>query len=75
MNQFHLQQGHSKELQLFEHIAEFAKTNLIRKGYLFFEINERKGDEVVKLLAEEGYKDIELKKDMSGKDRMVSSNT
>jgi len=31
MNQFHLQQGHSKELQLFEHIAEFAlkKNNTI----------------------------------------------
>ena len=32
MNQFYLQQGHSKELQLFEHIAEFAlkKNNTIQ---------------------------------------------
>ena len=32
MNQFLLQQGHSKELQLFPHIAEFAikKNNTIQ---------------------------------------------
>jgi len=58
-------------LIFYRRIAEFAKMNLVKKGYLFFEINETKGDAMIKLLTEAGYKDIELKKDMSGKDRMV----
>lgn len=39
--------------------------------WLYFEINEAYGHEVVAMLREMGYTDIELKQDMYGKDRMV----
>ncbi len=44
----------------------------IRKGrYLFFEINEVYGDEMCDLLCGLGYKDVQLRRDIYGKARMV----
>ena len=40
-------------------------------GKLFFEINEAKGEEVIALMKNSGFKNIELRKDLSGKDRMI----
>jgi release factor glutamine methyltransferase len=40
---------------------------------LFFEIHESYGNEVVQLLKEIGYKSIELRKDLQGKDRMIKA--
>jgi release factor glutamine methyltransferase len=40
---------------------------------LFFEINRRFGKEVVKMLQEMGYRDVELRQDMFGNDRMVKA--
>jgi len=48
-------------LLFYKAIADFAVTNLIEKGILFFEINESYGDETVELLAAKGFKNIELK--------------
>lgn len=39
--------------------------------HLFFEINERFGNEVCAMLAQEGYSDIQLHQDIYGKDRIV----
>lgn len=39
--------------------------------HLFFEINERFGQEVCDMLKEEGYTDIQLHQDIYGKDRIV----
>jgi release factor glutamine methyltransferase len=58
-------------LIFYKAIADFAIKNLSPGGLLFFEINESYGDEIVKLLAAKGFKNIELKKDMSGRDRMI----
>ena len=58
-------------LLFYKAIADFATTNLIENGLLFFEINESYGKETVELLNSKGFKNIELRKDMSGKDRMV----
>lgn len=57
-------------LQFYRHIAMFAKQQLKPGGYLYFEIHESMGDVVQKLLAEHGYSDIDLRKDLQGKDRM-----
>lgn len=58
-------------LVFYKAIADFAAKNLAPGGLLFFEINESYGSEIVKLLREKGFKNIELRKDMSGRDRMV----
>ena len=58
-------------LIFYKAIADFAVKNLVPDGQLFFEINESYGEEMVELLADKGFKDIELRKDMSGRDRMI----
>ena len=58
-------------LIFFEKIADFAIQKLNKKGSLFFEINEKMGERVVELLHDKGFKDIELRKDLNNKDRMV----
>ena len=60
-------------LIFYKAIADFAAANLVKNGLLFFEINESYGNETVKLLANRGFKNIELRKDMSGRDRMVKA--
>lgn len=42
-----------------------------RAKRLYFEINSRYGREVVAMLCAEGYRQVELRQDMQGKDRMV----
>ncbi|MDB5115186.1 MAG: prmC [Mucilaginibacter sp.] len=58
-------------LIFYKAIADFAVTNLTKNGLLFFEINESLGKETVELLEIKGFKNVELRQDMSGKDRMV----
>ncbi len=52
-------------------ITRFAQRYLSEGGWLYFEINESLGGEMVKLLSEEKFKNVELKKDINGKDRMI----
>ena len=58
-------------LVFYKAIADFATKNLVANGLLFFEINESHGKEIIDLLADKGFKNIELRKDMSGRDRMI----
>jgi release factor glutamine methyltransferase len=58
-------------LIFYKAIADFAVKHLENKGLLFFEINENFGKETVELLSDKEFTDIELRKDMSGRDRMV----
>lgn len=60
-------------LIFYRAIADFALSNLIAGGLLYFEINENLGKETVELLADKGFKNIELRKDMSGRDRMIKA--
>jgi release factor glutamine methyltransferase len=60
-------------LVFYKAIADFAADNLAPGGLLFFEINESYGEEVVQLLNDKQFKNIELRKDMSGRDRMIRS--
>lgn len=57
----------------YEQIAENAKRYLKKDGFLFFEIHEKYGKEVINDLTEKGFTNIELKKDLQGKDRMVKA--
>jgi release factor glutamine methyltransferase len=58
-------------LLFYRKIAQLALKNLSPNGLLFFEINQYLGKETVKLLQNLGFKNIELKKDIYGNDRMV----
>ena len=60
-------------LLFYRKIAQLALKNLTPNGLLFFEINQYLGKETVELLQNIGFKNIELKKDMYGNDRMVKS--
>lgn len=58
-------------LIFYKAIADYAVAHLTHNGLLFFEINESYGKETVELLTDKGFKNIELRKDMSGRDRMI----
>lgn len=58
-------------LIFYRKIAELALKNLSNKGQLFFEINQYLGKEMVTLLKEMNFKNIELRKDIYGNDRMI----
>ncbi|KQC00925.1 peptide chain release factor N(5)-glutamine methyltransferase [Pedobacter sp. Hv1] len=58
-------------LVFYHAIADFALENLTANGLLFFEINEYLGKQTVDLLNHKGFNNIQLKKDMQGKDRMI----
>jgi release factor glutamine methyltransferase len=58
-------------LLFYRKIAQLALKNLAPNGLLFFEINQYLGKETVELLENLGFKNIELKKDMYGNDRMI----
>jgi release factor glutamine methyltransferase len=61
-------------LKFYKAIAEFAKTHLKTDGKVFVEINEALGQHVVELFEQSGFKDVTLKKDMQGKDRMIKAS-
>ncbi|GAA3978265.1 peptide chain release factor N(5)-glutamine methyltransferase [Pedobacter ginsengiterrae] len=62
-------------LIFYKAIADFALSNLNPNGYLFFEINEYLWEETLQILIDKRFKNIELKKDMQGKDRMIMART
>jgi release factor glutamine methyltransferase len=65
-------------LIFYEKIADFALKHLDTclsdrqaERVLFFECNQYNAQDVVKMLQSKGFKNVELRKDMSGNDRMV----
>jgi release factor glutamine methyltransferase len=58
-------------LIFYERIIEIAEESLRPGGKLYLEINEAFGKDVVDLMEAAGFEDVELRKDMQGKDRMV----
>lgn len=61
-------------LLFYRVIAEKARNALKEKGLLFFEIHEGFGDEVMNMLSDLGYKNIELRQDLNQKDRMIKTS-
>lgn len=58
-------------LLFYDKIAGLAIEHLTKNGLLYFEINQYLGTETVEMLHKKGFKNIELKKDVFGKDRMI----
>jgi release factor glutamine methyltransferase len=58
-------------LLFYRRISEHALRSVESGGYLFFEINEALADRTIALLADGPFTDIEVKKDIYGKDRMI----
>ena len=60
-------------LVFYRAIADFAQKNLISKGSLYLEINQYLGKDMVELLKKYTFKNIELRKDIFGKNRMIKA--
>ena len=63
----------SNPLIFYKAIAEFAFKNLITKGLCVMEINQAFGLETAELFWNQGFRYVEVVKDMFGKDRMVKA--
>ena len=60
-------------LIFYKKIASLAINFLNENGKLFFEINAKFGKETIEMLVDIGFVNIELKKDMNDKDRMIKA--
>jgi Methylase of polypeptide chain release factors len=60
-------------LLFYDRIAELGLRILEKGGVLFFEINPLFHSEMLNLLKTKGYRNIEMKKDISGKERMMKA--
>ncbi|GGA80822.1 release factor glutamine methyltransferase [Flavobacterium palustre] len=58
-------------LIFYRKIAELAQKNLSPNGQLYFEINQYLGKEMVELLENLNFRNIELRKDIYGNDRKI----
>ena len=58
-------------LLFYRAIIKLAVRALHSNGSLYFEINEALGKETCVLMRQGGFKKVELRKDIFGKDRMV----
>lgn len=65
--------GGSDGLDFYRIIAEKWKANLRENGMLFLEIGEDQGDDVYEILKSQGFRKIEVMKDIYGNNRMVKS--
>ena len=61
-------------LLFYRKITALATKNLFENGQLYFEINQYLGKEMIKLLEKYNSKNIELKKDIYGNDRMIKAD-
>jgi len=60
-------------LIFYEEISSFASNNLNEQGKLYFEINELYGDDIKRIFRIYKFENIEIKKDINGKDRMIKA--
>ena len=60
-------------LIFYNQIAKKSLKSLSKGGFLYLEINEIFGKDVINLLNRKGFVNIELKKDINGKDRMIKA--
>ena len=58
-------------LIFYRHIASLAIKSLRPKGILYFEINQYLGEDLCVILEKIGFRNIELRKDIYGADRMI----
>ena len=60
-------------LIFYKKIADLAKQHLKKEGMLYVEINQYLGEKTVGMFKEKGFKNIQLKKDLFGNDRMIKA--
>jgi release factor glutamine methyltransferase len=60
-------------LLFYKAIAEFAQQKLLPGGSIFAEIHEDLGEQTKALFLEKGFNQVEVRKDMQGKDRMIKA--
>ncbi len=60
-------------LLFYRAIVNFSGTNLKKEGVIYIEIHEALAQPVQDLLKQEGFLQIEIRKDMQGKERMVKA--
>ena len=58
-------------LQFYRHLSRAGQTTLVDGGQLYLEVNEFNSEAVVQLLEEDGYAEVERRRDLQGKWRMV----
>lgn len=58
-------------LVFYDAIAQTALTTLKQNGKVYCEINEALGPETAKIFKDKGFTDVEIRKDINGKDRML----
>ncbi len=61
-------------LIFYRKITELATKNLSENGQLYFEINQYLGNSMVELLEKYHFKNIQLRKDIYGNDRMTKAD-
>lgn len=62
-------------LRFYKAITDFSTIYLNHGGRLFFEINEYLGNDMIQLLKEHNFVNIELKQDIFKRDRMIKGQT
>ena len=65
--------GDYDPLYFYRQISEFAKKHLRKEGSLYFEIHETFSFEIVEFLKEEMHSNVEVRKDLQGKQRMIKA--
>lgn len=63
----------NNSLLFYTAIARLGKTKLRKGGSIYFEINAQCHVEMLEMMKKEGYRDIELMKDLPGKDRFLKA--
>ncbi len=58
----------------YEALMQFASRQLNPSGYVYAEINEQKGQEMIALATQYGFSKVEIIKDFFGKDRMFKAH-
>jgi len=62
-------------LVFYKKITELARKHLATNGKLYFEINQYLGNETRQLIQSKGFKNVILKKDFLGNDRMIRAES
>lgn len=60
-------------MKFYRALIAFGKQHLKDGGRQFWEINESYGNECISLMKQHGFINIELRRDINGKDRMISA--
>jgi release factor glutamine methyltransferase len=60
-------------LIFYNSIASFALKHLVDNGLVYLEVNENLADEVALIYENMGFSEVEIRKDINGKDRMMKA--